>query len=630
VSEEAALGPADERPRLWSNPAFRTAGVGWVLIAVSLALEPGAPKAALLAGAILLAGFRFAGDGLRQLTQGVVGIDLLMTVAVAAAAAIGRWQEAAYVAGLFAVSEALEGHTLRRTRYAIRGLMDRVPATAQVVRDGVEVETPVGQVAVGEILRVRPGDAVPLDGVVLEGASEVDESTITGESLPVDRAPGDRLYASTLNGRGSMLMRVEHAQQDTTVRKIVELVEKAQAHKARTQTWVERFGRIYAPCVLLGSVLVAVAFVLLGATWTEALERAVAVLVAASPCALAAAAPVTVAAAIGGAARRGMLIKGGTVLDALARVRAVAFDKTGTLTTGAPSLAAILTLAGTEEQLLLRAAAVEQLSEHPLARAIVAAARVRKLSLPQVTDFQSLTSVGVEAYLEGFTIRVVKPAAVLAQGSELSAEARTWCQVQEALGRTVVVVLRDRSPQGLIALADTLRPSAKGLSEALAALGVRETAMLTGDNERAARSVSQAMGIGTVHAGLLPAQKIEQVRALAARAGPVLMLGDGVNDAPALAAASVGMAMGTAGSDAALASADVALIGDDLRLVPAAIRLGRRSVRLMRQGITLSLLIVLGLVVGVFTSQVDMLGAVLVHEGSEVLVILNGLRAGLR
>lgn len=623
--DDHEVGTAD--PRLWKSARFWWAIVSWLLIGISFVVSDDA-RVPLLAGAVLAGGHGFAWEALERLRKRrQVSIDLLMAVAVVGAAAIGRWQEAALVAALFSISETLEEFAVRRTRHAIRGLMGRVPPRAHVLRAEGEVEVDLKDVRVGERVRVRPGEAIPVDGLVAEGASDVDQSAVTGESAAVDRKPGDSVFAGTLNGSGTLVVEARKAFEDNAVSTIVRLVEEAQGKKASVQLWVERFGQIYSPLVLVGALLLALVPPLLGADFGASLRTAIAVLVAAAPCALAVATPVTVATAIGSAARHGVLIKGGAFLEALGRARVVALDKTGTLTLGRPVVKDLLGLQGEDLSWLRFAAAVEHFSEHPLAKAIVAAAAQRGLETTPATDFSAITAAGVRATVEGRVVMVLKPAAVQAQGIHVGPQADTWRSKAESEGQTVVVVVVDGRAQGLIALSDAIRPEARGLVNALRAAGVEHVVMLTGDNPQAAAAAAAEVGIEDYFAGLVPEEKVARVRDLGARYGDVLMVGDGINDAPALAAASVGVAMGTAGSDAALASADVALMGDNLGLLEYAIRLGRRSGRIIRQGIGLSLAIVAGLLAGVFGARIDMLLAVLVHEGSEVLIIVNGLRA---
>jgi len=587
--------------------------------------------AVMFAVAIVLAGRHFAREAVVELVrEREVGIELLMTAAIVAAAGLGQWREAALVAALFAISEALEEFTVQRTRHAIRDLMDLVPLRARVLRDGREIEVDVADVRIGERIQVRPGERIPVDGSICEGASAIDESAINGESLPVDRVAGQRVFAGTLNGNGALVIETTSAFEDNTVSAIIRLVEQAQAQKGRAQMWVERFGRRYSPAVLLAALLLAVVPLALGGDPAAALGRATSFLVAASPCALAIATPITLVAAIGSAARRGVLIKGGIVLEGLARVRVVALDKTGTITRGEPTLDGILVLGVSEDDALQVAASVEHYSEHPLARAIVGAADERGLARLPVTDFRAITAAGVAGMHEGGEIAVWKPSAAIDRGVPLDDDARAWWTAQQSRGASVVVVVRDGKAIGLLALADTVRPQAAQMIADLRSAGVERIVMLTGDNEGTAKAIAERVGIDAYFAALLPEDKVAKVHELRRTHGAVAMVGDGINDAPALAAADVGIAMGVAGSDAALAAADVALMADDLHKLRDALQLGRRTRRLIAQNIALALLIVVALVIGVFAGELSMFAAVVGHEGSEVLIILNGLRAARR
>mgnify|MGYP001402599018 CR=1 FL=1 len=623
-----------EKPSLWGSKPVRAAALAWIFIAIAFAsgwLDVPLLRTGLFAAAIVCGAFYFAREAVEELwKEREVGIELLMTAAIIAAAAIGQWREAALVSALFSITEALEGFTIQRTRFAIRGLMDLVPPKARVLRDGKEVEVEVKDVRVGEHIQIRPGESIPVDGLIRDGSSAIDESAVTGESLPAERGVGQQVFAGTLNGNGALVVEATKAFEANTVNQIIHLVEQAQAKKGRSQMWVERFGRVYSPVVLGGSVLLAVLPPLLGGSWSAWLERAISFLVAASPCALAVATPVTLVAGIGSAAKRGVLIKGGSVLEALGRVKAVALDKTGTITRGKPELTAIKALGHSEDEVLRLAAAVERLSEHPLAKAVMRAAGARKLTPPEARDFRALTAAGVTAVVEGQTISVLKPAAAVEQGIALDADADAWREVAQGRGESVVVVVADGKASGLVALADTIRPQAAELIASLKRAGVEHIVMLTGDNPGTAKWISQQVGISEFYGGLLPEDKVSKVKDLLGKYGSVAMVGDGINDAPALATATVGIAMGVAGSDAAIAAADVALMADDLSKLEYAIKLGRRSTRIIAQNIGISLLIVAALVTGVFAAGLSMFAAVVGHEGSEVLIILNGLRAALR
>ena len=622
-----------ERPTLWGSRPVRASTLAWVFL--GLAFTAGwtgseTLRIVLFAAAIVCGAFYFAREAVEELVrEREIGIELLMTAAIAGAAALGQWREAALVAALFSITEALEGFTIQRTRHAIRGLMDLVPPKARVLRDGHEFEVDVKDVRVGERIQVRPGESIPVDGVIREGSSAINESAVTGESLPVERSVGQPVFTGTLNGNGALVVETTKGFEDNTVSKIIHLVERAQAQKGRSQMWVERFGRIYSPAVLGVSVLLAVVPLILGLDVTSWLRRAISFMVSASPCALAVATPVTLVAAIGSAARKGVLIKGGNVLELLGRVKAVALDKTGTITQGKPEVTAVFAISVEDAEVLRLAAAVEHFSEHPLAAAIVRAATARKLGRPPATDFRALTAAGVTGTVEGRTVAVLKPEAAADQGIVLDTAAETWRMAAQERGESTVVVAVEAKAVGILSLADTIRPQAAALVASLKRAGVEHIVMLTGDNAGTAKSIAGQVGIQEYYGGLLPEDKVTKVKELLAKYGSVAMVGDGINDAPALATASVGIAMGVAGSDAALAAADVALMADDLSKLEYAVTLGRRSRRIIAQNIGLSLLIVAVLATGVFAIDLSMFAAVVGHEGSEVLIILNGLRAAL-
>lgn len=622
-----------DRPTLWGSTPVRASMLAWIFVGLALiAGWSGAPtlQIVLFVIAIGSGAFYFAREAIEELRKREIGIELLMTTAIAGAASLGQWREAALVAALYSISEALEGFTIQRTRYAIRGLMDLVPPKARVLRNGHEIEVDVKEVRVGERIQVRPGESIPVDGLIREGSSAVNESAVTGESLPVERSEGQPVFAGTLNGNGALVVETTKGFEDNTVSKIIHLVEQAQAQKGRSQMWVERFGRIYSPAVLGVSVLLAAVPPLLGFDIAAWLRRAVSFLVAASPCALAVATPVTLVAGIGSAARRGVLIKGGSVLELLGRVRAVALDKTGTVTRGKPEVTAVRAIGGDESEVLRLAAAVEHFSEHPLAQAITRAATARNIQRPATTDFRALTAAGVIGTVEGRTVAVLKPAAAEQQGIVVDANGEAWRKAAEERGQSAVVVAVNGRAVGIVTLADTIRPEAAALVDSLKRAGVQHIVMLTGDNPGTAKAIAEQVGIEEFYGGLLPEGKVTKVKELLAKYGSVAMVGDGINDAPALATASVGIAMGVAGSDAALAAADVALMADDLSKLEYAVKLGRRSNRIIAQNVGASLLIVAALVTGVFALGLSMFAAVVGHEGSEVLIILNGLRAALR
>lgn len=585
--------------------------------------------------AIPLGAWHWTSEGLEELfEEKEVGIEILMLAATAGAGILGLWDEAAALVVLYGAAEGVEEYTFARTRHAIRGLLDLAPKQARVLRDGEEVTVAAETLAPGDRLIVRPGESLATDGVIVEGRTSLDEAAVTGESVPVDKGPGDKVFAASVNGQGLITVEATAAFADNTLSKIIHLVEAAQEQKGRAQQWIERFGRRYSPAVLLGAAALLVLPWLLGLPVEEWSRRAVVLLVAAAPCALVISLPIAMAAGIGGAGRRGILIKGGAHLEHLGTIRTVAFDKTGTLTHGRPRVTDVEAFdgdgGGDEDALLAAAAGVERGSEHPLARAIVAAAASRGLTPAEPKRFTALTGAGARAELDGKTWYVGSPALFRERGQGLGTVERAVFEskvlaLQQA-GKTVVLVGDAQRIQGLIALQDTLRPDAARLIKTLHGMGIR-TVMLTGDNPGTAERVATALGIDDVRAGLKPEDKVAAVQALA-RSGPVLMVGDGVNDAPALAAATCGVAMGAAGTDAAIEAADIALMADDLAKLEEALRLGRKARRVSRQNIVFSLIVLAVLIPAGVAGLISIALAVLAHEASELLAVANGLRAG--
>ncbi len=622
------------RPNIFRNRRVLEAAAAGVLVAIALISGwVGAPPIAstiLYLTAVAVGAYAFTLEAAEELfKEREVGIDLLMSAAIIGAIALGYYREAALVAFLFSISEALEEFTIQRTRYAIRQLIDLAPQKAHVLRQGAEIELDVEALVIGDRFVVRPGESIPTDGVIQEGSSSIDESAVTGESVPVDRGVGATVFAGTVNGNGALIVEATKTFEDNTLSTIIRLVEEAQGQKAETQKFVDRFARIYSPVVLGVALLVGLAPFVLDLDRMIWLRRAVSLLVAAAPCALAVATPVTIVAAIGSAAKRGVLIKGGQVLELLGRTKAIALDKTGTLTRGRPELKEIVVFDRSEDELLAIAASVEHFSEHPLAHAVVSAAASRTLPLRAATEFRAITASGVEAMVAGRRIAVLKPVSARERVA-LSEQVIARIAELEASGRTVAVVIDDQTVAGLLAVADTIRPEAAKLVASLRRAGIEHVVMLTGDNEATARAVGREVGIEEIHAGLKPEDKVARVKALREQYGYVAMVGDGINDAPALATASVGIAMGSAGSDAAIAAADVALLGDDLSKIEEAIALGKRSRRVILQNISASMLIVAVLVIATFFADLSMVAAVIGHEGSEVLIIANGLRVAFR
>ena len=555
-------------------------------------------------------------------------MNLLMVVAVVGAVAIGQWLEAATVAFFFALSLTLEAWSVGRARRAVAALMALTPPEARLLHpDGREEVVTPDRVPVGGRFRVRPGDRVPLDGTVVDGAGGVDQSPITGESVPVPKAPGDGVFAGTINGEGSLTVESTKVVTDTTLARITRMVGDAQARRAPSEQWVEAFARSYTPAVMaLALAVLLVPPLLFGGGWGEWLYRALVLLVIACPCALVISTPVSVVAALAAAARNGVLIKGGAYVEAPARLKAVAMDKTGTLTLGKPEVVEVVALAGhTEAELLERAAALEGQSSHPLARAILAHAKARGVAVPPAEDFRILPGKGAAGRVRGTEYWLGSHRYLEDRGQE-TPEVHARLEALSAAGRAVVVVGNDRHVCGFIALADTVRPEARRAVADLRAAGIEHVVMLTGDNRGTAEAIAKLTGVDEVYAELLPADKVSKVEELVAKYGAVAMVGDGVNDAPAMARATMGLAMGAIGTDAAIETADIALMSDDLAKLPWLVTHSRRTLRVIRQNIGFSLAVKAGFVVLTLSGYSSMWAAVAADSGATLLVVFNALR----
>ena len=561
------------------------------------------------------------------LRYNALDMNVLMTVAVGGAIAIGQWSEGATVAFLFALAQHLESRSMDRARNAIGALIDLTPPEATVVRDGVAATVRVGDVALGERLRVRPGEKIPLDGAVVVGSSDVNQAPITGESLPVDKQAGDEVYAGTINGRGAFEMSVTRLVGDTTLARIIHMVESAQAERAPAQSFVDRFAALYTPIVIALAALVAIVPPLLGqGAATMWIYRALVLLVIACPCALVIATPVAFVSALAAAARRGVLIKGGLYLERLAKVKGIAFDKTGTITTGRPAVVAVASLGRESESgVLALAASVDQLSEHPVAQAIVQYARECGVELAPADLFRARPGLGAEATVRGRRVHVGNARMFHDAGVDLAGVADAIA-AHEGLGRSVVIVARGSELVGLVAVADQPRSTARDVIDLLARANLTRIVMLTGDRHAAASVMAKAVGVTDVRAGLLPEDKVAAIRELKAAWGSVAMVGDGVNDAPALAAADVGIAMGAAGSDVALETADVALMGDELAKLPFAIRLSRATLTTVRANIAAALIVKGVFLVLAVLGYSSLWMAIVADTGMSLVVIANGLR----
>jgi Cd2+/Zn2+-exporting ATPase len=587
-------------------------------------LETAATVAFILA--VPAGGMLTARRGIASLRARSLDMNVLMSLAVIGALVIGAFEEAATVIFLFSIGQYLESRALERTRRSIRDLIDLTPALARVRRGGREIELAPTEAVVGDLLGVRPGERIALDGTVTAGASAVDESPITGESVPVEKAPGDAVFAGSLNASGLLEAEVTTVAADSTLARVIYLVEEAQAQRAPLQRIVDRFTKYYTPIVVALAVVLAILPPLLGlGAWSDWFYRSLVLLVVSCPCALVISTPVAIVSAITRATRDGVLVKGGAFIETAAKVRAVAFDKTGTLTRGAPEVTDVVPLGGVgRERVLALAAALEAGSEHPIARAVVrAAGEAGAAGAP--AGLREVVGRGVIAELDGVRHGIGSEAFAEESGIALGDEAARVAGL-EAEGKTVLVLFGRDAVVGLIAVADAVRPEAAAVVRALKRGGVRHVVMLTGDNERTAASIAALADVTEHRARLLPVDKLEAIRELKARYGTVAMVGDGINDAPALALADLGIAMGAAGSDTALETADVALMASDLRALPGFLALGRRTVRVILQNVAFSIVVkVVVLVLAVF-GVASLWLAVFADMGVSVLVTLNGLR----
>ena len=613
----------------------RWASAALVLFLIALPFQlAGAPAWAwgpLYAAAYVTGGWEPAWAGLTALREKTLDVDLLMIVAAIGAASIGQVMDGALLIVIFATSGALEALATARTQDAVRGLLDLAPTTAtRLSGDGGEETVATAELAVGDTILVRPGERIGADGRVLDGASEVDQATITGEPLPVAKESGDEVFAGTLNGTGALRVKVERDASESVIARIVAMVEEASETKAPTQLFIEKVEQRYSVGMVVATLAVFLIPLGFGAELTDSLLRAMTFMIVASPCAVVLATMPPLLSAIANAGRHGVLVKSAVVMERLGQVDAVALDKTGTLTEGTPRVTDIRPLVGSgldEEALLVLAAAAEHPSEHSLARAVVEAARTRGLTIPGMHDFTSAPGIGVFATVQGHAIAVGAPARLLDDAEDAaSARAAVVATELEDGGRTAVLVQRDGRPVGILGIADRLRPDAAATITSLATLTGSVPMMLTGDNPRAAVRLADEVGISDVRAGLLPQDKVTAVQEQEKAGRKVLVIGDGVNDAPALAAAHTGIAMGRAGSDLALETADAVIVRDELATVPTVISLSRAARRLVVQNLVIAAVFISGLVIWDLAGHLPLPLGVLGHEGSTVIVGLNGLR----
>lgn len=558
-----------------------------------------------------------------------IEVDLLMVLAALGAAYINAWNEGAILLFLFSLSNVLQNYAMGRTQRAISSLLELRPDRINMRRDGVLASIPLDEVAIGDVVVLRPGDRVALDGCILQGSASFDESSITGESMPVYKTTGDTVLAGTLNQNGALDVQVTKPAAESTLARVIDMVSDAQAHKARTQSFLDRFEQFYALSVI-GAVALFIALMptLFNVDFGDNFYRAMTLLTVASPCALVISVPAALLSAIANAARRGVLFKGGAHLEAMSQVRVVAFDKTGTLTFGKPEVADILPQPGVlPDELLHTVVCAEQPSEHPIARAIIDYAYRHSIAISAPEQFEAITGMGVRAYWDGEETLVGSPRLMAEYGYHVPSDLQFSIEHLAQSGRgTALLVNRGGCWLGIVTVMDQERPEAVGKIAALRRAGITRTVMLTGDNRQVAEAVAHRTGIDEVHAELMPGDKLRIVQQLQQRYGAVAMVGDGINDAPALAAAHTGIAMGAAGTDVALETADVVLMSDDLGAIEYAVRLSKRARRIVWQNIVFALAVVVVLVIATLSVGIPLPLGVVGHEGSTILVVLNGLR----
>ncbi|BCB02861.1 heavy metal translocating P-type ATPase [Bacillus sp. KH172YL63] len=598
----------------------------FILIAYAIPLTEAA-NSQLLANlsfgiAIVIGGYRLFETGLKNLFKLEFDMRTLMTIAIIGAAIIGEWGEGAVVVILFAISEVLEAYSMDKARESIRSLMDIAPQQALILRNGTEVKIDAEDIEVGDIMIVKPGQKIAMDGDIIEGASYINQAAITGESVPVRKGKGDEVFAGTLNEEGYVKVLVTKRIEDTTLAKIIHLVEEAQGEKAPSQAFIDVFAKYYTPVIMIIAFLVAIIPPLLfGGEWSVWVYQGLSVLVVGCPCALVISTPVAIVTAIGNAAKNGILIKGGVYLEELGRLKAIAFDKTGTLTKGEPVITDVVTAGEMEErELLTKMAALEYHSQHPLAHAFLKKADEMGLNYKEceVFEFQSHTGKGISGVIDGERY-------FLGSDDSLNPSSVDMKKLQDE-GKTVIVFGTEGRPLAMVAVADEVRETSASIIGELHRMGVEQTVMLTGDHEHTASSIGKQIGVKDIKAGLLPEQKLEFVKRYMQTYGKVAMVGDGINDAPALAASTVGIAMGGAGTDTALETADIALMNDDLKKLPYIIGLSRKTLAIIKQNITFAIGIKLLALLLVIPGWLTLWIAIFADMGATLLVTLNGLR----
>lgn len=577
---------------------------------------------------IIIGGYGLFKKGIKNLFRLQFDMNTLMTVAIIGAAAIGEWGEGATVVILFEISEVLERYSMEKARQSIRSLMDTAPKEALIRRGSEEITVSVDDIQVGDVMFVKPGQKLAMDGVVIKGTSTINQAAITGESVPVTKTIDDVVFAGTLNEEGLLEVQVTKRVEDTTISKIICLVEEAQAERAPSQAFVDRFAKYYTPAIMVLALGIAVIPPLFeGADWGDWIYRGLALLVVGCPCALVISTPVSIVTAIGNAAKKGVLIKGGIHLEEAGRLSAIAFDKTGTLTKGFPEVTNFVTFGNNKTELLSIAAVIEKGSQHPLASAIIRKAETDGADLSlTVEEFQSITGKGVKAKVKGELYYIGNPKLFQELHGSINQETAKEIEELQKQGKTVMVLGIDQQILALIAVADDVRNSSKNVIKELHEIGIKKTIMLTGDNQATANAIGKQLNVAEVKADLLPQDKLDYIKQLRKDYGKVAMIGDGVNDAPALAASTVGIAMGGAGTDTALETADIALMADDLGKLPYTIRLSRKTLSIIKQNITFSLGIKLVALALIVPGWLTLWLAIFADMGATLIVTLNSLR----
>lgn len=576
--------------------------------------------------AVVLGGAHWFREAIIELIkEKAISIEFLVMAATIGSAVLGLWEEAALLVVLFGAAEGIEEFTFARTRASIRKLLDLAPREARIFKNGQEVMIPATELKLDDIFIVKPGESLPTDGLIVKGTSSLNEAPVTGESVPVEKGPGMKVFSATINQDGILDIKTTATFENNTLSKLVHMVEEAREQKGKTQVFIERFGRVYSPAVLIGAIVLLVIPFLFDLNFSEWATRAVVLLVAAAPCALIMSTPVAIAAGIGNAGKNGVLIKGGMHLENLGKLKAIALDKTGTITVGKPIVTDVLSLTGDNGRLLRLAYTLEKASSHPLAHAIVEKAERENAAAFDLKDFRTLVGSGIQGTIENqvYYVGSVK----FFEGMNLQLDHIKEISLLREQGKTAVVIGTKEKIEGVIGIQDEVRSNAGDVIKSFHALGLK-VIMLTGDNLKTAQAIAEQVGIDDIRADLKPEDKVTAIEQLQRQYGNIAMVGDGINDAPALARADVGIAMGVAGTDAAIEAADAALMGDDLEKLVYAISLGKKTHNVSRQNIVFSLLILLILVPASVFGLITVTVAVIVHEASELLAVMNGLRAG--